>query len=110
MMCKLPNTVVVTIEGDEVPLSELLQNEKHVVCGDIDTDNRDIYLKLSSRQALYDFARSLLQEAVYGVGGQKEFYQLISDGNALVVQGARLSEDGSRIFVMYEEGSCGWRG
>jgi len=98
---KLLDTVVVTREGDEIPSSELLQDEKHHLCGGINASNRDIYLKFSSRQALYDFARSLLQEAVYGMGGQKEFYPLISDGKALVVEGARLVEDSSRIFVAY---------
>jgi len=38
---------------------------------------------------------------VYGMGGQKEYYPLISDGKALVVEGARLVEDSSRIFVAY---------
>lgn len=103
MMGKLLDTVVVTRSGDEIPSSELLQNEKHYLCGEIDTTNRDIYLKFSSRQALYDFARSLLQEAVYGMGGQKEFYPLISDGKALVVEGVRLVENSSRIFVSYGE-------
>ncbi len=62
---------MVTRDGDEIPSSELLQNETHCLCGEIDASNRDIYLKFSSRQALYDFARSLLQEAVHGMGGQK---------------------------------------
>ena len=103
MMDTLSNTVVVTRDGDEIPSKELLKNDEHSLCGEIDTGNRDIYLKFSSRQALYDFARSLLQEAVYGTGGQKEFFPLISDGKALVVEGARLTEDSSRIFVTYRE-------
>ncbi|GAB7129764.1 hypothetical protein JCM19000A_42720 [Silvimonas sp. JCM 19000] len=103
MIEKLLDTVVVTRDGDEIPSSELLQNETHCLCGEIDASNRDIYLKFSSRQALYDFARSLLQEAVHGMGGQKEFYPLISDGKALVVEGARLVEGSSRIFVAYGE-------
>jgi hypothetical protein len=103
MTGKLLDTVVVTRDGNEIPSSELLQNEKHYLRGEIDASNRDIYLKFSSRQALYDFARSLLQEAVYGMGGQKEFYPLISDGKALVVEGARLVVGSSRIFVAYDE-------
>ena len=103
MMDKLFDTVVVTRDGNEIPSLELLQNEKHHLCGEIDTSNRDIYLKFSSRRALYDFACSLLHEAVYGMGGQKEFYPLISEGKALVVEGARLVEGSSRIFVIYGE-------
>ena len=103
MIGKLVDTVVVTRDGDEIPSNEVLQNEKHFLRGEIDASNRDIYLAFSSRQALFDFARSLLQEAVYGVGGQKEFYPLISDGKALVVEGARLVEGSSRIFITYSE-------
>jgi len=103
MIDKLLDTVVVTRDGDEISSRELLQNEKHYLYGEIDASNRDIYLKFSSRQALYDFARSLLQEAVYGQGGRKEFYPLISEGKALVVEGARLLEGSSRIFVEYGE-------
>jgi len=100
---KLPNTVVVTPAGDEISSDELLENEMHFLRGEVDISNRDIYLNFSSRQSLYDFARSLLQEAVYGSGGQKEFYPLICDGKALVVEGARLDESSSRIFVFYPD-------
>lgn len=102
MISKLLDVVVVTNEGNEIPSDELLLNEKHFLMASIDKDGHDIYLKFSSRQALYDFARSLLQESVYGEGGQKEFYPLISEGKALVVDGARLAEGSSRIFVSYE--------
>jgi hypothetical protein len=101
---KLLDTVTVTCAGDEIPSDEVLQNEQHFLCEEVDTSNRDIYLNFSSRRALYDFARSLLQEAVYGVGRQKEFYPLVSDGHALVVEGVRLTENSSRIFVAYDEG------
>lgn len=57
---------------------------------------------------MYDFAVSLLHEAVYenggmvnGKGGLKEF--LPSNGER-VVDGVRVKEDSSRIFVFYNEG------
>lgn len=100
-MNNLSSTAIVNLEGDDIPSNEVLKNEQHSLCADIDPGNCDIYLKFSSRHAIYDFARSLLQEAVYGVGGQKEFYPLISDGKALVVEGTRLEENSSRVFVTY---------
>lgn len=102
MTKKLLDTIVVTRDGDEIPSVEVLASEKHFLCATTDKSNRNIYLKFSSREALYDFARSLLQEAVYGAGGQKEFYPLVVDGKSLVVEGVRLAENSSRIFVVYE--------
>jgi len=103
MIHKLLDTITVTCGGDEIPSDEVLQNEEHFLHGEIDASNRDIYLNFSSRLALYDFARSLLQEAVYGVGGQKEFYPLVLEGKTLVVDGVRLVEGSSRIFIKYDD-------
>lgn len=50
-----------------------------------------------------DFAKSLLQEAVFGQGGQQEFLPLISDGNAMVSNGVRMTEGSSRVFVFYPD-------
>jgi hypothetical protein len=100
---KLSETIVVSRDGNEIPSDDVFQNDHHYICGDIDAGNRDIYLKFSSREALYDFARSLLHEAIYGCGRQKEFYPLISDGKALIVEGVRMLEGSSRIFVSYDQ-------
>lgn len=102
-MNKLPTTIVIGPDGDGIPSGEVLRDERHFLRSTVDVGNRDIYFEFSSRQALQDFAMSLLHEAIYGHGGQKEFYPLIVDGKALVVDGARLVADSSRIFVSYAE-------
>lgn len=102
-MSRLSETVIITSAGEGIPSDETLQNEQNYLSAEVDVDNRDVCLKFSSRQALYDFAISLLQEAVFGDGSQKEFYPLISDGKALVVEGVRLVDGSSRIFVTYGE-------
>jgi hypothetical protein len=101
-MRALSETVTVTFDAEDIPSDEVLQNELHLLYADVDLNNRDIYLNFSSHQALYDFARSLLQEAVFGESGQKDFYPLLVDGKKLVVEGTRLAENSSRIFVTYE--------
>lgn len=50
---------------------------------------------------MYDFAKSLLQEAIYGDSGQQEFQPLIADGGPLVVNGVRMPSGSSRILVFY---------
>ena len=99
---KLPSHKV-TIEKDgECILSEEVASDlRHTLQVAVDRDNNDVYLEFASRLALYDFARSLLHEAIYGEGGQKEFYPLIVDGKELVVEGVRLTAASSRMFVCY---------
>lgn len=98
----LLDKVVVTRGGVEIPSLHVLSDDQHTLCATADESNRHISLKFSSRAAMYDFARSLLQESVYGASGQKEFYPLVIDGKALVVEGARLTVDSARLVVFYE--------
>jgi hypothetical protein len=53
---------------------------------------------------MYDFARSLLHEAIYGIGGQEEFYPLGYEGKMEVINGVRMSNDSARVFVFYPSG------
>lgn len=62
-----------------------------------DRESENDFIKYS------DFAKSLLQEAVFGQGGQQEFLPLISDGNAMVSNGVRMTEGSSRVFVFYPD-------
>jgi len=103
MSYSLSPEIHVTQDGDEIPSEEVLKNEGHFLNATVDVDNGDILLHFSSRLAMYDFARSLLHEAIYGVGGQKEFYPLGFEGKLLVVDGVRLSLESSRIFVSYPD-------
>lgn len=98
---QLPNTVTVTPSGDEVSSPEGQNEKRHFLVANVDTGNKDVYLNFSTRRAMYDFAVSLLQEAVYGKSGQKEF--LPYDGQ-MVVDGVRMTEDSSRLFIFYNEG------
>lgn len=106
-MKKLPSTVIVTPSGDEIPSEEFLQQEKHFLLAQVDTGNRDINLDFSSREAMYEFAKALLQEAVFGTSGQMELYPLLVEGHSLVVNGTRLVEGSSRIFVSYSDNDSG---
>jgi len=96
----LSNTVVVTAT-DDVSSAAVQQDSRHHLKSEVDVKNGDIYLRFSSRLAMYDFAKSLLQESVFGQSGQQEFLPLISDGNALVSNGVRMTEGSSRVFVFY---------
>jgi len=103
MKNKLPSVVVVTSAGEEVSSPDVQNDSRHFLSADVNVENRDIQLTFSTRQAMYDFAKSLLQEAVFGKGGQKEFYPLATNGKNLVVDGVRMSDKSSRIFVFYED-------
>lgn len=98
----LSNTVVVTAT-DDVSSEAVQKDSRHHLTSEMDVKNGDIYLRFSSRLAMYDFAKSLLQEAVFGEGRQQEFLPLISDGNALVSNGVRMTEGSSRVFVFYPD-------
>lgn len=94
-------TITITESGDEIPTHEVLTNEAHFLEGSIDAENKDIYLSFSSKLAMYDFARTLLQESIFGFEGRKEFIYLSVNGKNMVSDGVRLSEKSSRIFIEY---------
>jgi hypothetical protein len=105
MSIELPTTIVVTPEGEEVSSLDVQEGKQHCLRVETNAGNRDVIFNFSTRRAMYDFAVSLLQEAVYGKSGQQEFYPLAADGNCSVVNGVRMSEDSSRLFVFYESAS-----
>jgi hypothetical protein len=83
--------------------SEVADSEAHNVRVRVDGGNQDVYLECSSREALYEFGKALMCEALYG-SGQGEFYSLGQEGKWLVVNGARLTADSSRLFVFTPQG------
>ena len=101
MSAEMSTTIVVTPEGKEVSSLDVQEGEHHCLRAETDPGNGDVILNFSTRRAMYDFAVSLLQEAVYGTSGQQEFYPLGADGNWLVVNGVRMIEDSARLFVFY---------
>ncbi len=99
--------IQISQDGDEIPLDINLNDESHFLRAKTDIKNGDIYLGFSSRVAMYDFARSLLYESIYGENGQQEFYPLASDKKLYIVDGVRLSLDSPRIFVEYPADELG---
>ena len=89
-------------ESSFEPSPALLQDPAHSISFRIDADNGDVYLECASRLALQEFARSLLAEAEAG-SGWAEFSPLECNGTWLVVNGARLKDGSSRLFVSYPE-------
>jgi hypothetical protein len=92
----LSSTVVVSAT-DDVGFEAVQKDSSHYLTSEVDVKNGDICLRFSSHLALYDFAKSLPQEAVFGQSGQQEFLPLIPDGNALVSDGVRMTEGSSKF-------------
>jgi hypothetical protein len=103
-MNSFSHSVTVTKDGEEIPSLEVRNDSHHSLKAEVDQKNGDIVLSFSSRAALHEFAKALLQEAAFGNGGQLEFFPLISEGNSLVVNGVRMLNHSSRIVVFYPDG------
>lgn len=88
-------------DASDIPLSINMTDESNYLHARCDAEKGDIYLSFSSRVAMYDFARSLLHQSVYGESGWVEFFPLGSDEKLHIVDGVRMSLDSSRIFVEY---------
>lgn len=102
----LPTTITVTPEGDETTSPEVAEGTHHTLAAKGERDTGDITLEFSTRRALYDFALSLLHESIFGWSAPKEFYPLSEvGGEQLVVNGARMTADSSRLFVFYKHGA-----
>lgn len=99
MTDKLSPVIQVSLDADEVGSLELCRNQFHQLNVSQNEKNSYVNLEFTSRQAMYDFAVSLLQEAVYGASASKEFYPLKIDGELQVIDGVRMSEGSSRLFI-----------
>lgn len=69
----------------------------------VDHNPDDVYLYFSSRAVLYDFARSLLHEAIYGESGQTEYHPLEYEGEMQLINGVRMSSNSARLFIFYNK-------
>lgn len=101
LSAELSRTIVVTAGGDEVASQDVAEGEHHHLHAECNVTNKYAALNFSTRRAMYDFAVSLLQEAVHGTGGQKEFYPVGHEGKMLVVEGVRMTGDSCRLLVFY---------
>lgn len=81
------------------PSQELLENERHFITLRVDRTNGDVSLEAASPLALRELALSLLAQVDSG-STWEEYCPLSADGKIwLVVNGARLAEGSSRMFV-----------
>ncbi|WP_415912141.1 hypothetical protein [Neptuniibacter sp. QD37_11] len=94
----MKTTITIDRDASDIPSDEVLNDESHKLGASVDKDNGDIYLEFSSREAMRDFALSLLHESIYGAG-DIEMYPLGFEGKWQVVSGVRLTESSSRIFI-----------
>ena len=99
MKIELKPEIKLTEDGGDIPSDININNEKHRLTVTVSTKNNYTHLDFSSRLALYDFARSLLYEAVFGDSDSVEFYPLTSENKQCIVNGVRLTPNSSRIFI-----------
>ena len=94
-------TLTISLNGS-AELDSILSDERHNVRIEVDVNNRDVYLHFSTREALYELGHTLMRTALFGEGDELEFYPLIQNtGQSLVVNGARLTADSSRVFLFF---------
>ena len=67
MRIDLESTIILSA-SDDVSSEAVQKDDRHYLASEVDVSNGDICLRFSSRLAMYDFAKSLLQEAVFGFG------------------------------------------
>lgn len=72
MRAELPPAIVVTPDK-EVSSLDVQKGNYYRLRVETDSGSGDVALNFSTPRAMYDFAVSLLQEAVYGTSGQQEF-------------------------------------
>lgn len=84
-----------------IPSEDVFNDDSHLLEAEVDVDNRDIYLTFTTRESMRDFALGLLHASEFGTG-DIELYPLIdSNGKRHVVDGVRLSDNSSRVFIRY---------
>jgi hypothetical protein len=85
-----------------------VNGKHHFLSASVDMSNKDVCLNFSTRRAMYDFATSLLHEAVYGNGGMVDgkggLKEFLPSNEERVVDGVRVKEGSSRVFIFYNEG------
>jgi hypothetical protein len=94
--------IEITEDANDIPSEYVLNNESHSLTVDVNTDNKDVHLTFSTKESLRDFAKSLLHASYFGCG-TIELYPLGTNDGWQVVDGVRLSEHSSRVFISYPE-------
>ena len=90
---------IIDEHSSNIPSDEVMNDDSHSLKVEVDVSNQDIYFKFTTRESMRDFALNLLHESEFGTG-EIELYPLIdSNGKQHVVEGVRLSENSSRVFI-----------
>lgn len=76
------------------------RDESHKIKLTVDGGGNYALLECTSREALFELGRTLMEEALFGAG-EVEFYPLVSDARELVVNGVRMPENSARLFVHF---------
>jgi hypothetical protein len=87
----------ITKDGDNLVSDETLNDESHNLAVKVDGENSDVYFEFSSREAMRDFALSLLHNSIFG-DELMEIYPLYDENKKYVVNGVRLTPESSRTF------------
>lgn len=92
--------IKITEDASDIPSEEILNNESHSLKVDVNIGNKDVYLTFSTKESLREFAKSLIHASYFG-GGTIELYPLGTSNGWQVVDGVRLSEHSSRVFISH---------
>lgn len=103
MASKLNNHIKISKSGDEIPLQEVLDDERHRLIVSVDESNDDTYLEFTTREAMYDFGRFLLHNALYSISGKIEMAPLVLNGKIEAQNGVRLDPESVRLFIIFPE-------
>ncbi|WP_312267623.1 hypothetical protein [Neisseria sp.] len=104
MNFEFDRSIELTGKEDDGPSEAFLKDTNHKLCVEINETNKYANLSFSSRLAMYEFARSIMYEAIYGEGGFMEFYPMaIEDSQLEIINGARMTLESARIFINYPD-------
>ena len=96
----MSHTIKITEIADDIPSDIVQTNDSHALSIKVDADNNDIYLEFTTHEAMRDFAKSILHDSYYG-SGETELYPLGTENGWQVINGVRLTEGSSRVFIWY---------
>lgn len=94
----------IELKEEYILYNEFLIDNNHQLFVEINEKNKYASLNFSSRLAMYEFAKAIMQEAVFGESSSMEFYPMsVEDEKLEVINGARMSLDSARIFITYPD-------
>ena len=104
----LPTNISLTPDGDEIGML-IYDDGRHQLKVSISNRDNCAYLDFTSKEALYDFAVSLLNSAVYDEVRKEylpEHMPREEDGTIPVIDGVRMTDDSARLFIFWNDDEC----